>query len=128
MTTQNITPDSKIEGVCDAYGVITELWERCSCILTKDELEWFANAGEYAEHVAFQLEHVVEGVGCMVTEGDSGYFRPESNLSMFLFSIAQQISQIRGLVEVSQSASDRLIHPERYEFPRGESKSTTQFR
>lgn len=122
MAVRNNTPERGIDGALDTPRVIYELWERCCDNLSDRELEWFAGAGEYAEHVAFQLEQVVDGVGCMVSNDTSenggtptGYFTPEHSLPALLFSISQSISHIRALINIADSASDRLIHPERYQ-------------
>lgn len=44
----------------------------------------------------------------------SGSFQPETSLDALLFSISHSLSQIRGMIHVSDSAADRLIHSERY--------------
>lgn len=112
------TPESEINEVCDINSILFHLWERSSDSLSRSELEWFSQASDYAEHAAAQLETVVEGIGCLIgsdTEENgripSGNFRTTSDVPALLFAISHSIAHIRGLIDIGNWASDRLIHP-----------------
>lgn len=107
-------------GMCSS-NVMFELWERASGNMSKDELEWFAGAVEHAEHVAFQLQNTVAGIGCLVSadgnnEGGlkAGNFQDSQDVSSLLFGISHTIADIRGLIQVGMSAQFRLKRPDSY--------------
>lgn len=109
-----------IQSVMCSSNVISELWKRASGNMSKDELEWFAGAVEHAEHVAFQLQNTVAGIGCLVSaDGNdgglkAGNFQDAHDVSSLLFGISHTISGIRGLLHVGTSAQFRLKRPDLY--------------
>lgn len=112
--TEAITPG--IGRAVTVSNVIEELWDRVSDQLTSKELKWFAAAGDAAEHMAFQLEEVVENIGCLVADDKRvGSFQSSSGLPPLLFAISHAINSIRGMIAIGDAAHYRLVNPEQYQ-------------
>ncbi|PSJ18333.1 hypothetical protein [Nitrosomonas supralitoralis] len=45
-----------INGVCDTNNILMELWKRVAPSLTKEELQWFSGASDYAESITISLQ------------------------------------------------------------------------
>lgn len=107
--------------ICNSYNIMVELWERTSHTLTDKELEWFSCATEQAEDSLIALKQTVESNGCLVLNDanlekgiKAGNFQSAHDTSDLLFTIANQIENIQGLVHVGKSADHRLKNPELY--------------
>lgn len=107
--------------VCNSHNIMFELWERVSHTLTDKELEWFSGATEHAEHGLITLKQTIESIGCLVMndanlerEKQAGNFSNNDDVPDLLFSIANSLDTIQGLIHIGSSADDRLKNPERY--------------
>ena len=112
---------SGIESACIPSNVFFELWERTSSTLTEKELEWFSRSTEYAEMMLRNLRDTMEGIGCLVASDTkennaypAGNFQSNSDVPTLLFSLANSIDSIQGMIHVGTSADDRLRNPELY--------------
>ncbi|MFZ3018793.1 MAG: hypothetical protein WA056_10090 [Gallionella sp.] len=109
-----------IDNTMCSSSVMHELWERASDNMTADELKWFAGATDHAEFVARQLQNTIEGVGCLVSaDGDTkgiraGNFQDPDSVASLLFGISHAVADIRGLINIGNSARARLDYPELY--------------
>ncbi|SFF19550.1 hypothetical protein [Nitrosomonas sp. Nm166] len=115
-------PETKTSRIdqCRSSNIMIKLWERTSHTLTKKELEWFSAATEHAEHMIISLHDTIEGVGCLVS-GDgwdgsvrSGNFQSHNDVPELLYSIANSLDTIQGLIHIGSSADHRLKYPELY--------------
>ncbi len=103
-----------------------ELWEHNAASFSKEQLEWFSGATDYAGMLASDLQDVIEGLGCLISEDGARSedktnrslcaenFQSHHDIPMLLFFIARSLDNIQGLIEVGDSAKDRLAFPERY--------------
>ena len=121
MAENDSTPERVINGCASAGNVMKELWEITASRLTKKELKWFSGATDVAIFQAEKLAHTVELIGCYLnddtqpdktTGNRGGWFA--GNEPQLLWSIADAVDCIRGMVYVGGCASDRLVHPELY--------------
>lgn len=108
MTTESVTTKN-------AENCLYRLWEASADRLTDDDLRWFKSLIDHAEFQAVNLSSVIEGVGCMVADDDTGSFSSNSRISDLLFSINSQLETITGLIHVSSAAAHRLSKPEFYQ-------------
>ena len=112
MKTQQTTTQApkSITGVMDIMNIVDELWERAADSLTKEELEWFADAG----NVVFRMktmEKVINGIGCLVSSSSDDLkesFGDCDTLSSLLFFLSESVRNVCSVVEVSQFANYRL--------------------
>lgn len=127
MTTSNSTEQTGndqqkqgIDSMMCSSSVMYELWERAKDNMTADELKWFAGATEHAEHVAYQLQNTIEGIGCLVNADGgpastrAGNFQDADSVASLLFGISHAVADIRGLINIGNSARARLDYPEIY--------------
>ena len=106
----------EIRKVLSAESIMFELWERAAPSLSKEELEWFSNASEHADTLTQDLQEVLEGIGCLVNDNDKPVsFQSSGSVATLLFNISRQLETVSGLIHVGDSASSRLLYPERYE-------------
>ena len=104
MLNANAGNDQQQQGIDAAMcssSLMYELWERAKDNMTADELKWFAGATEHAESVAYQLQHTIEGIGCLVSaDGDpagtrSGSFQDADSVASLLFGIRETLNKSR---------------------------------
>ena len=116
-------PDTKTSriDICNSYNIMVDLLERTSHTLTDKELEWFSCATEQAEENLIALRQTIESIGCLVLNDanlekgiKAGNFQTGHDAPDLLFTIANQIENIQGLVHVGSSANHRLKNPELY--------------
>lgn len=107
--------------ICNSHNIMVELWERTSHTLTDEELKWFSEATEHAEHGLISLKQTLENIGSMVLNDaylergkQAGNFRDNEDLPDLLFTIANSLDNIQGLIHVGNSADHRLKNPEHY--------------
>ena len=108
---------------CNSHNIMYELWERTSHTLTDKDLEWFSGATEHAEYELASLNRAIVSIGCLALNDaalergkQAGNFQIDSgDTPDLLFSIANSLSAIQGLIHVGSSADDRLKNPERYQ-------------
>lgn len=119
--TQNQSQDVQIQGVRNVANVVEELWERAADRLTTAELEWFAGASETAIQSMQNLEDVIDGIGCFVSNDEPrqgrvpcGHLQTPQDMSALLFFLSDSVRQARSLVTVSDAARSRLANPELY--------------
>lgn len=98
----------------NAENCFYRLWEVAADHLTKEELHWFESLIDHAEFQGVNLSSVVEGIGCMISDDDTGSFSNKERVSDLLFNINSQLETITGLIRVSSSAAGRLSNPELY--------------
>lgn len=104
-----------IEAVLTSHEVMRQLWARVSHNLSTSELKWFDRATEQAEHELSSLKYVVSGIGCLFCADEkSEALQDRYDLARLLFSISNHLDAIHGLVEIGDSAADRLINAETY--------------
>ena len=102
-------PDQTKRGPANLEGIMSHLMGRCMDDLTTSELEWLSFASEHAEIMAYNLQEVVEGIGCMVADDKiTGCFQSPNNIFELLHFISQSIGGIRALVKVSSEAEALL--------------------
>lgn len=112
-----IKDDSKImDNPPHIASLVQELWERCSDGLSTKELEWFSKLGGSNDLYMRNLESTIEGVACLVAgdNGDNGKplegsFQSASDVSAFMFLMADAIRQTRAITMVSEEATNRLL-------------------
>jgi len=112
MSTQaqaNKQPASPSFGTKRIDVALQALWSKASNHLNNDELKWFAGLGETAEQQALGLADALESYYCHTAEdSDVDDFRD------LLFCLSNQAYAVVGMAGICASATDRLIHPERY--------------
>ena len=96
-----------------AYHVMFELWERTSSTLTKEELEYFADAVDQAEIIAEHLQGAVSDAAFLLQQQPAATVA--NDMPDLLWSTMDQLDAIRGLLHIGTSASCRLRHPELFE-------------
>jgi len=116
-------PETKISRIeiCNSHNIMVELWERTSHTLTDKELKWFSQTTEHAEHGLVSLKQTIENIGCLVMNDanlekgkQAGNFRDNDDAADLLFSIANTLDTIQGLIHIGSSADHRLKNPDSY--------------
>ena len=108
--------EQPIDAVCDTSNVLWQLWERTADSLSKSELEYFARATEHAHTEARNLRDVVMGMGCLIaSDTQSGALQDTNGTSAMLYTIAEQLDTITGMIEIGRAADNRLRMPEMYQ-------------
>ena len=108
--------EQPIDAVCDTSNVLWQLWERAADSLSTSELEYFARATEHAHSEARHLRDVVMGMGCLIaSDTQSGALQDADGTSAMLYSIAEQLDTISGMIEIGRAADNRLHQPEIYQ-------------
>lgn len=115
------SPNVEIRGVRNIANVVDELWARTADRLTTAELEWFAGASETAVLAMQNLEDVIDGIGCFVSNDNSGqdrapcgHLQTPRDMSALLFFLSDSVRHARSLVVVSDAARSRLENPGLY--------------
>lgn len=115
------SPNVEIRGVRNIANVVDELWERTADRLTTAELEWFAGASETAVLAMQNLEDVIDGIGCFVSNDNPGqdrapcgHLQTPRDMSALLFFLSDSVRHARSLVVVSDAARSRLENPGLY--------------
>jgi hypothetical protein len=113
--------NAPISGCMSTSKIMFELWERNANNLTKEQLEWFANATEYASTLTQDMQEVLNGLGCLIGANHLphkkvGSFQSSDDIPTLLFFISRSLGNIQGLIDIGDAANDRLVHPERYKF------------
>lgn len=93
-TNQNTsTNKAPISGCISTSKIMFELWERNANNLTKELLEWFADATECASILSQDLQNVLDGIGCLISEDgktktNAGNFQSRDDVPTCYFSLA----------------------------------------
>lgn len=91
-----------INGCLTSSRLMLELWDRSKDNLTINELEWFANAIDRAEHELFNIKDSIERIGCEVLS--SGESQSADSVSKLLFTLHHHLDAIYGLVDIGSAA------------------------
>lgn len=114
-TEQEPAQESENYGIPHVSTALFCLWEKSAGSMTDGELKWFSQFTDEAEHKAADLSEIVAGIGCEIgNEKNFGSFQIKGEVATLLFNIAHQIDTIRGMIQIGDSANDRLRHPEGY--------------
>lgn len=118
---QKQNQDVQIQRVRNIANIVDELWERSAGRLTTAELEWFAGASETAVQTMQNLEDVIDGIGCFVSNDTQsngsvrcGHLQSPQDMSALLFFLSESVRHARSLVMVSEAAHSRLNNPGLY--------------
>jgi hypothetical protein len=111
-------PETKTSGIGQCIissNILIKLWERASDTLTDEELEWFSGATDHAENMIIPLHETINGIGCLVASDEQdGTFQSRHDVPGLLFSIANSLDTIQGLIHIGSAANHRLRKPECY--------------
>lgn len=122
MTDSNFTAgahESKqnhFKGALNTQEVLTTLFEVAKDKLSLKDLYGLSTLSEAAEVELYYLEHAIEGLACLVS-GDTvenkngivcGSFQTADSTAGLLFLIQNNLSHIRGMLQVSSAAEHSL--------------------
>jgi hypothetical protein len=89
---------------CDLGNVITTLFDIARQHMSRDELAWLADVGEYAEIALQNLATVAEIFGRYVNESDECAPPDKRLLYGAVFSLSESMKGIRALINVGAAA------------------------
>ena len=107
------TPNFGVFGPGEALQL---LWCKSYRCMSAQELRWFADgAASFVREFSRQMERVLIDVACLVAvDGSSetpgaGNLQNHGDVSNLLFSVANQLSLLRGMAEIGDEASGMVI-------------------
>lgn len=107
--TEQIPEDKKTPGIPKTSNAIMALWEKAADHLTDAELAWFSNLSDSALMESENLAQNLDGMACLVgADKFSGSFQDSDSLSVFMYSLSNQLDVINGLLRVSGEAEGRI--------------------
>jgi hypothetical protein len=128
MTTANDTagvkpvialPTDTINAPCNIANAVEVLWEHSARLLTPGELQWFVGLSDMAEMYTHNLEELMEGLGCLISNDDAtraggvsmGSFQSSGGTSTLLFFLTDAVRLARAMHTLSRAAAFRLRYP-----------------
>lgn len=127
MTDQTPTPEKPTNplnpfGPMTPYKLLEHLWAGYGSRvpMSQEELHWFSGATDEAERQLLNLEEVIEGLGCLVSEDGSGEsvasgnFQNGRDVATLLFSLGHSINALAGMVRIGSEAEYWLRSPGEY--------------
>ncbi len=108
-------PSDTVLGPRTPSAIVAQLWEAAAPNLTREQLQWFAQAGGDAFESAQHLCRVMAGVGCLIAEDSAdgrvgaGSFRDGVDAMQLLTAFSEALDGISSMMYVADAAVADLI-------------------